>query len=70
MRKLIHSTETIMTAIEPERLTRLADESMLAVRLIEERKATGKWIFEYEVSGEIGNVEKFLVRMKKMEATE
>ncbi len=70
MRKPIQGTETIMTTIEPERLNRLADEAMLKVRLIEERKEAGNWLFEYEVSGEIGNVEKFLARMKKLEATE
>ncbi|MBP2664020.1 MAG: hypothetical protein H6Q71_1968, partial [Firmicutes bacterium] len=37
------------------------------VRFVESRSETTGWIYEYEVTGEVGKVEKFFVRIKDIE---
>lgn len=70
MRKNIFLTETLITAVDPEKVARLADESLVDLRLIEERQEASVWFHEYEVRGEAAKVEKFLKRIRSFELGE
>lgn len=59
--------ETVFTKVDPKRTFRIADESLVAIRLIESKKEASRWIYEYEVSGEIGKIKKFIARLKNLE---
>ncbi len=63
MRKSVIMTETIITAVEPERVIRLADECRLEIRVVESRREAANWLYEYEVKGEAGKTEKFSCRL-------
>lgn len=67
MSKALIYTETLLTSIEPERTARLADECLVEVRFIEERKVANAWIYEYEVKGDAGKIAKFFSRVKDVE---
>ncbi len=67
MRKAVDFVETVFTALEPERTLRVADESLVEIRLIESRKEGAAWIYEYEVKSEFGKIEKFLRRIRAIE---
>lgn len=67
MTKEIIFEETVLTKVDPERTFRTADESLVKIRLIESKKEASIWIYEYEVSGEIGKIKKFINRVKKLE---
>ncbi|HBE79057.1 MAG TPA: hypothetical protein DDW65_14970 [Firmicutes bacterium] len=67
MQRNITFSETIFTPLIPERVFKVADECLLEVRLVETRKELSSWIYEYEVSGEYGKIEKFLVRIHHIE---
>ncbi len=67
MKQAIHFTEIVFSALDPERVMRLADECLVELRVIESRKEPSGWIHEYEVKGEAGKVEKFLIRLKSTE---
>ena len=60
-------TETVTTTVEPERAFRTAEESLVEIRLVESRKVTGGWVYEYEVSGEMEKLRKFCIRIKNIE---
>jgi hypothetical protein len=66
MSKDIIFSETFFTALIPKRVFRIADECLVEIRLIENRKESSAWIYEYEVSGEAGKIEKFLVRIRSI----
>lgn len=63
-------TEAILTTIESKRVFRLADECLLEIRLVESKKQSSSWIYEYEVKGEAGRIAKLATRIKKLEAGE
>jgi len=67
MRKFVNVTESIFTPVEPRRAGILGEECLVAVRFVESRSETTGWIYEYEVTGEVGKVEKFFVRIKDIE---
>jgi hypothetical protein len=67
MNKVLVFTETIFTTLEPERIFKVADECLLEIREVESRKEASAWIYEYEVKGEYGRIQKFLVRIRKIE---
>jgi hypothetical protein len=67
MRKFVNITESIVTPIEPRRASILGEECLVEVRFVESRSETTGWLYEYEVSGEVGKVEKFFVRVKDVE---
>jgi hypothetical protein len=67
MGRVLVFTETLVTSVEPERTMRLADECLVEIRLVEERKVSNAWIYEYEVKGEAGKVAKFFSRIKDIE---
>jgi hypothetical protein len=67
MEKAIYFTEIVFSALDPERVMRLADECLVDLRVIESRKEPSGWIHEYEVKGEAGKIEKFRVRLKSAE---
>lgn len=68
MRKDIILTETLLTSVTPEKTSKLADECLVEIRLIESRNLSSAWTHEFEVQGEIGKVEKFFKRMRKFES--
>lgn len=67
MNKNIAFSETFYTSLVPERVFKVADECLVEIRVIENRKESSAWIYEYEVSGEFGKIEKFLVRIRNIE---
>ncbi|MBP2635254.1 MAG: hypothetical protein H6Q72_1161 [Firmicutes bacterium] len=67
MRKFLTLTEAVITSLEPRRVGILAEECLLAVRFVESHSEDAGWCYEYEVSGEVGKVEKFLLRIKDIE---
>lgn len=67
MRKFVNVTESIVTPIEPRRVGILGDECLVAVRFVESRSDSTGWLYEYEVTGEVGKVEKLFVRIKDVE---
>ncbi|MGE5580914.1 MAG: hypothetical protein ACM3X9_00055, partial [Bacillota bacterium] len=66
MNKKVVFSETIFTTAVPERIFAIADECLLEIRLVETRKESAGWVYEYEVKGDSGRIEKFLVRLKKL----
>jgi hypothetical protein len=69
MDKVLVFTETVFTPLAPERIFKIADECLLDIRVIEYRKESAAWIYEYEVKGEYGKIEKLLKRIKSIEIT-
>lgn len=67
MRRFVNVTESIITPIEPRRAGILGEECLVEVRFVESRSEAAGWFYEYEVSGEVGKVEKFFVRVKDVE---
>lgn len=67
MRKFVKTTESVITPLEPRRAAILGDESLVDVRFVENRNEAAGWLYEYEVTGEVGKVEKFLSRLKDIE---
>jgi hypothetical protein len=67
--RVLDFTETVFTSLEPERIFKVADQCLLEIRFIECRKEASNWINEYEVKGEFGKIEKFLIRIRSMEIT-
>ncbi len=70
MKKKVAFSETVFTTISPEKVFRMADACLLEIRLVESRKEGSSWKYEYEVKGEFGRIEKFLVRIRKFEVGE
>ena len=70
MAKDVVFNETIFSTVEPKRVLRLADECLLDIRLVESRKEGAVWIYEYDVKGQSGRIDKFLKRLKKIETGE
>ena len=72
MGKVFIYTETLITTLNPERAAKLADQTLVEIRVVESRKDPQKsgrspaWIYEYEVKGEIGRIEKFFSRVKNV----
>jgi hypothetical protein len=69
MNKEVVFTETIFSTVAPERIYKIADECLLAIRLVETRRECSSWIYEYEVKGESGKIQKFLIRIRSIEIT-
>lgn len=67
MHRAVAFSDTFFTSVVPERVFRIADECLLDIRVIENHKESSAWIYEYEVSGEFGKFEKFLVRIRNIE---
>lgn len=67
MRKFVNVTESIVTPVEPRRGAILGEECLVAIRVVESRSGTTGWLYEYEVTGEVGKVEKFFARIKDIE---
>lgn len=67
MRKFVKTTESIITPLEPRRAVIVGDECLVDVRFVESRSEAAGWLYEYEVTGELGKVEKFFVRLKDIE---
>ncbi|WP_371368374.1 hypothetical protein SRRS_19760 [Sporomusa rhizae] len=67
MRNHFKTTESIVTPLEPRRVEILGDECLIQVRFVESHSHAAGWSYEYELVGEIGKVEKFLVRLKDIE---
>lgn len=63
-------TETIITTVESKRVFRLADECLLEIRLVESKKQSSDWLYEYEVKGEAGRIAKLMTRLKRLEVAE
>jgi hypothetical protein len=63
-------TEAIITTVESKRVFRMADECLLKIRLVESKKQSSAWIYEYEVKGEAGRIAKLMTRLKKLEGVE
>ena len=70
MNKKVVFTETFFSTLVPERMFRIADECLLEIRLVESRKESAAWLHEYEVKGDSGRIEKFRVRLRKLEIGE
>ena len=67
MRRDVVFTQTVVTSVEPERAIRVADECLVEIRVVENRKEVSGWVHECEISGEAGKVEKFVKRLKNLE---
>jgi hypothetical protein len=67
MGRILILTEPLVTSVEPEKTMRLADECLVEIRAVEERRVANAWIYEYEVKGEAGKVAKFFKRIKDIE---
>lgn len=67
LRKLIRTNEAVITPLEPRRANVLGDECLVDIRFIESRSEPGHWLYEYEVTGEIGKVARFLERLHEIE---
>jgi hypothetical protein len=67
MNKVLIFSETVFTSVAPERIFQIADECLLEIRVIEYRKESSAWIYEYEIKGEFGKIEKFLARIRSIE---
>jgi hypothetical protein len=66
MSKQLIFTKAVTTSVEPARAIRTAEECLLEVRLAESSKAGAVWLYEYEVRGESGRIEKFIGRLHKL----
>lgn len=60
-------TETVISSVKPEKTLRIADECLLEIRLVESKKVSTAWIYEFEVHGEFGRIEKFKGRLADLE---
>lgn len=60
-------TETVISTVKPEKTMRIADECLLAIRLVESKKVSAHWVYEFEVHGEFGRIEKFKGRLADLE---
>ena len=60
-------TETVVTSVAPKRALKAAEECLIEIRVVENRKEAAGWIYEYEVKGEIGKIEKFFHRIKGLD---
>ncbi|MGL5514538.1 MAG: hypothetical protein ACRDBM_15070 [Sporomusa sp.] len=67
MRKLIRTNEPVITPLEPRRVNVLGDECLVDIRFIESRNQSDDWFYEYEVTGEIGKVARFIERLREVE---
>ncbi|HWR43415.1 hypothetical protein [Sporomusa sp.] len=67
MRKFVKVNETVITPLEPRRADILGDECLVDVRFVESRSEISGWLYEYEVVGEVGKVERFLNRLRDIE---
>lgn len=67
MRKFVKVTESVMTPLEPRRAGILGEECLIDLRFVESRSESHGWLYEYEVTGEVGRVEKFFIRLKDIE---
>lgn len=67
MHKPLVYTETILSSVKPEKTLRIASECLLEIRLVESKKVSAAWIYEYEVCGEFGRIEKFKGRLGELE---
>lgn len=67
MRKFVNVTESFITPIEQRRVNILGGECLVEIRFVEDRSEAHGWLYEYEVRGEVGKVEKFLGRIKEIE---
>lgn len=67
MKRGVFSTEVIFTSVAPKRVLETAAKCLVELRLIENRRVGSSWLDEYEVSGEIGKVEKFAKTLKSIE---
>lgn len=63
-------TETVITSVDPQRAFKAADECLTEIRLVESKREALMWIYEYEVKGEIGKIEKFIERIKSLRIVE
>jgi hypothetical protein len=66
MEKQLVFTKSVTTSVEPKRAIRNADECLIEVRLVESFKNGSSWLYEYEVKGEFGKIDKFLERLKRV----
>jgi hypothetical protein len=66
MKSNITFSETFFSSLVPERVFKVADECLVEIRVIENRKESSEWIYEYEVSGEFGKIEKFMNRIRNI----
>ena len=66
MDKQLVFTKSVATSVDPKRAIRNADECLLEIRLVESSKNGSSWLYEYEVKGEFGKIEKFLERLKRI----
>lgn len=67
MRKLIRTSEPVITPLVPRRVTVLGDECLVDIRVIESRSQSDNWLYEYEVTGEIAKVARFIERLHEVE---
>lgn len=67
MRKFVKITETVITPLEPRRAKVLGEECLIDLRFVESRSEISGWIYEYEATGEVGKVERFLERLRDIE---
>lgn len=67
MRKLIRTSEPVITPLVPRRVSVLGDECLVGIRFIESRRQSDAWLYEYEVTGEIGRVSRFIERLREIE---
>lgn len=67
LRKFVKVNETVITPLEPRRVDILGSECLIDVRFVENHSGTGRWLYEYEASGEVGKVERFLNRLREIE---
>ena len=70
MDKSLIFTKSVTTSVDPKRAIRNADECLLEIRLVETFKSGSTWLYEYEIKGEFGKIEKFLERLKSLGAIE
>ncbi|HBF36450.1 MAG TPA: hypothetical protein DDW50_03930 [Firmicutes bacterium] len=66
MEKQLVFSKAVTTSVDPQRAIRNAEECLLEVRLVENFKTDTTWLYEYEIKGEFGKIEKFLERLKKL----
>lgn len=66
--KKIMTSERVYTTVSVQRAGRIAEECGVSLVLVEaEVKSGNKYMNDFEVAGPVGNVEKFLVRLKDVE---
>ena len=66
MEKQLNFSKAVTTTVEPQRAIRNAEECLLEIRLVESFKTDATWLYEYEIKGEFGKIDKFLERLKKL----